>query len=161
MVYSPKKKVFYDPQVVKKEYGVSPSNFLNQKIVIGDSGDNVPGVRGIATKTFIKLFPEMIEDRRYTLTEMLSKCEERTGNKYSDILNFRHQMHVNEKLMNLHEPNISESDTEYLQSVIQNPKKSLNALEFVSLYNEDSLGSSIVNVNQWLFDKFRTLSQYK
>lgn len=160
-VYSPKKKVYYDPSAVKKEYGVSPVNFLNQKVIIGDSGDNVPGVKGIAAKTFNKLFPEMSEDRRYTINEMIAKCETEKGNKYGDILNFKHQISINEKLMNLLEPNISEGDQEYLQSVIENPKKSLHAMEFVTMYNEDSLGASIVNVNQWLFDRFRTLSQYK
>lgn len=160
-VYSPKKKMFYDSHLVKKEYGVSPINFLNQKVVIGDKGDNVPGVKGIAAKTFSKMFPEMEQDRRYSLQEMLSKCETEKGNKYKDIHNFKHQILINEKLMNLLEPNISDQDKEYLHSVIENPNKSLNAMEFVTMYNEDNLGSSIINVNQWLFDKFRTLSQYK
>lgn len=161
MVYSPKKKIFYDPHVVLKEYGVSPQNFLNQKVVIGDSGDNVPGVKGIAHKTFSKLFPEMKGDTAYTIQEMLERCESEKGSKYGDILNFKHQILINDKLMNLSKPNIPDNDVEYLHSVIDNPKKSLNSIEFVSLYNEDSLGSSIPNVNQWLFDKFRTLSFYK
>lgn len=161
MVYSPKKKIFYDKQVVLKEYGVTPQNFLNQKVVIGDNGDNVPGVKGIAHKTFSKLFPEMRGDRAYTIQEMLQSCETQKGNKYQDILNFRHQILINEKLMNLSEPNISDPDKEYLHSVIQNPNKSFLTKEFVVLYNEDSLASSITNVNQWLFDKFRTLSFYK
>lgn len=161
MVYSPRKKMFYDKVVVLKEYGVHPQNFLNQKVIIGDKGDNVPGVKGISYKTFVKLFPEMINERRYTISDMISKCEQESGNKYKDILNFKHQISVNEKLMNLLEPNISEPDQEYLNYVIANPNKSLHTMEFIGLYNEDSLGSSILNVNQWLFDKFRTLSQYK
>lgn len=160
-VYSPKKKLFFDSDMVKKEYGVSPNNFLNQKVIIGDKGDNVPGVRGIAAKTFSKMFPKMIQEHRFTIEDMLEVCEQEKGNKYKDIINFKHQIFINEKLMNLLEPNISEEDQEYLQSVILNPKKSLNSMEFITLYNEDSLGSSIINVNQWLFDRFRTLSQYK
>ncbi len=161
MVYSPRKKIFYDTNVVQKEYGVHPQNFLNQKVVIGDSGDNVPGVKGIAHKTFSKLFPEMMNEHRYTIQDMISKCEVETKNKYKDILNFKHQLYINEKLMNLLEPNISQLDIEYLDSIIANPKKQLLSTEFISLYNEDSLGSSILNLNQWLFDRFRTLSLYK
>jgi len=160
-VYSPKKKIYLDSHAVKKEYGVSPINFLNQKVVIGDKGDNVPGVKGIAAKTFSKMFPEMIQERAFSIEEMIKKCEGEKGNKYKDIFNFKHQILINEKLMNLLEPNISEQDQKYLQSVISNPNKSLNTMEFITLYNEDSLGASIVNVNQWLFDRFRTLSQYK
>ena len=161
MVYSPRKKTFYDKTVILKEYGVHPQNFLNQKVIIGDAGDNVPGVKGISYKTFVKLFPEMVNDQRYTISDMMSKCEQGKGNKYKDILNFKKQILINEKLMNLLEPNISEPDQEYLNYVIANPNKSLHSMEFIGLYNEDSLGASIQNVNQWLFDKFRTLSQYK
>ncbi len=160
-VYSPIKKKHYDRDLVKKEYGVSASNFLNQKVIIGDSGDNVPGVRGIAAKTFCKLFPEMMEGKKYSLKEMIEMCENKKGKKYEDILNFKHQLFINEKLMDLHNPNISEDDIKYIDSVIDNPTKNLNSLEFIKLYNEDSLGASILNVNQWLFDKFRTISQYK
>jgi DNA polymerase-1 len=159
-VYSPIKKKFYDKQLVKKEYGVSTSNFLNQKIVLGDSGDNVPGVKGIGEKTFSKLFPEMSEDRRYTLKEMLEKCEKESKPKYKDILLFKEQLQINEKLMDLHDPNIPEKDTEYLLSLIDNPNKGFLMQEFISLYHEDSLGESIRNLNRWLFDNFTTLSKY-
>lgn len=160
-VYSPRKKTFYDQTVVLKEYGVHPQNFLNQKVVIGDKGDNVPGVKGVSYKTFVKLFPEMVNEHRYTISDMMNKCEQEKGNKYKDVLNFRYQISINEKLMNLLEPNISEPDQEYLHLIIDSPNKSLHSMEFITLYNEDSLGASILNVNQWLFDKFRTLSQYK
>ena len=103
----------------------------------------------------------MINEHRDNISDMISKCEQESGNKYKDILNFKHQISINEKLMNLLEPNISEPDQEYLNYVIANPNKSLHTMEFIGLYNEDSLGSSILNVNQWLFDKFRVLSQYK
>lgn len=161
MVYSPIKKKFYDKHLVKKEYGVSTLNFLNQKIVLGDSGDNVPGVKGIGEKTFIKLFPEMQEERMYTLKEMIEKCERETKAKYKDILLFKEQLFINEKLMDLHNPNISDPDIEYLDSMIESPNKELRTKEFLSLYYEDSLGESIRNVNQWLFDNFHTLSKYK
>lgn len=161
MVYSPIKKKFYDRHLVKKEYGVSTQNFLNQKVILGDSGDNVPGVKGIGEKTLIKLFPELAEEKRCELTELLEKCERENKPKYKDILNFKNQLLINEKLMDLHNPNISEEDQTYLHQVIENPKKDFNTMQFISLYHEDSLGESIRNVNQWLFDNFRTLSMYK
>ena len=48
-IYSPTKKRFYDRDAVLTEYGVTPQNFLTQKILLGDSGDNVPGVKGLGT----------------------------------------------------------------------------------------------------------------
>jgi 5'-3' exonuclease len=54
-VFSPIKKIFYTPQVIKKEFGISATNFLTQKILLGDSGDNVPGVAKVGPKTAVKL----------------------------------------------------------------------------------------------------------
>jgi len=58
-VFSPTKRKFYDPKLVLDEYGVTAENFLTQKILLGDSGDNVPGVNGLGSKTLIKSFPEL------------------------------------------------------------------------------------------------------
>ena len=72
-VYSPTKKIFYTPKKVLDEYGVSSENFLNYKVLTGDSGDNVPGIKGIGPKTITKLYPELSSYNKMTLTEVLQK----------------------------------------------------------------------------------------
>lgn len=41
----------YDADAVYEEYGVTPSEFVDVKALMGDSSDNVPGVKGIGEKT--------------------------------------------------------------------------------------------------------------
>ncbi len=41
----------YDAKRVFYEYGVTPSEFVDVKALMGDSSDNVPGVKGIGEKT--------------------------------------------------------------------------------------------------------------
>ena len=41
----------YDADAVYQEYGVTPSEFVDVKALMGDSSDNVPGVKGIGEKT--------------------------------------------------------------------------------------------------------------
>lgn len=41
----------YDADAVYNEYGVTPSEFVDVKALMGDSSDNVPGVKGIGEKT--------------------------------------------------------------------------------------------------------------
>ncbi|MBE7051619.1 MAG: DNA polymerase I [Ruminococcaceae bacterium] len=41
----------YNADAVLKEYGVTPSEFVDVKALMGDSSDNVPGVKGIGEKT--------------------------------------------------------------------------------------------------------------
>ena len=62
-VYSPTKKKIYTTNLVKQDTGVPPLNYLNQKVLLGDNGDNVPGVKGLGEKTVNKLFP-FLQDRK-------------------------------------------------------------------------------------------------
>ncbi|MEX2007279.1 MAG: 5'-3' exonuclease H3TH domain-containing protein, partial [Candidatus Levyibacteriota bacterium] len=41
----------YDSAKVKEKYGISPSQFVEMKALMGDSSDNYPGVSGIGPKT--------------------------------------------------------------------------------------------------------------
>lgn len=159
-IYSPTKKKFYDRDLVLSEYGVTPKNFLTQKILLGDSGDNVPGVKGLGSKTMLKNFPELGTEQEITLDDILAKCE---GKKkiFESIKNYEFQLRINQKLMDLKRPNIPEDDQEYINSVLLEPKKTFNSQDFVQLYHEDELGNSIPNVTMWLFNHFNELQKYK
>lgn len=45
----------YDPEQVKQKWEVEPDKMIEIKALMGDSSDNIPGVRGIGAKTAIKL----------------------------------------------------------------------------------------------------------
>lgn len=161
-VYSPIKKVMYNPEQVIKEYGMPPSNFLLHKVVVGDKGDNVPGVKGIQSKTLLKLYPILKEPRKIPLTELLQYTEDNLKNnkKYGDVLNFSHQLSINEKLMDLHNPNIPIEDQKLLDSIIVNPNIEYNPERFIELYKEDLLGKTLLNPQMWLNETFAKLLKY-
>lgn len=45
----------YTPEMVKEELGITPTQFIDQKALMGDSSDNYPGVSGIGEKRALKL----------------------------------------------------------------------------------------------------------
>jgi DNA polymerase I len=45
----------YDPAAIQERYQVTPRQFIDVKALMGDSSDNIPGVRGIGEKTAIEL----------------------------------------------------------------------------------------------------------
>ena len=47
--------IIYGPDEVKKKWGVPPSQIVDLLGLMGDSSDNVPGVRGVGVKTAVKL----------------------------------------------------------------------------------------------------------
>jgi len=159
-IYSPTKKKFYDHNLVVTEYGISPNNFLTQKILLGDSGDNVPGVKGLGSKTMLKHFPELSKDIEVSIDDILQKCEGK-HKILESIKNFEFQLRINKKLMDLKHPNMSEEVLEEINSVLLNPNKVYNSQKFLTLYHEDELGNSIQNVQTWLFNHFHNLQKYK
>lgn len=58
VVWEPSKKVIVDESACIAKFGVHPSLFVDFQSLIGDSVDNVPGVKGIGPKTAEKLINE-------------------------------------------------------------------------------------------------------
>jgi len=159
-VYSPTKKKFYTPKMIKEEFDIHPCNFLTQKILLGDKSDNVPGVVGIGLKTLLKLYPELKEDETMTIEEIIEHSRV-TGGKYEKIYNYRQQLLVNKALMDLMVPNIPEENIAEIEAVLAAPNATLDKATFQSLYAEDYLQNSIPNLPTWLFDNFENLRHYK
>ncbi|MEE8120581.1 MAG: DNA polymerase I [Anaerolineales bacterium] len=80
--------VDYGPKQVRTRYNLEPSQLVDHKAMVGDSSDNIPGVRGIGEKTSVKLLQEYGDlDEIYKHLEDIpkrfqSKLEENRENAY-------------------------------------------------------------------------------
>lgn len=78
----------YGPKQVRTRYNLEPSQLVDHKAMVGDSSDNIPGVRGIGEKTSVKLLQEYGDlDEIYKHLEDIpkrfqSKLEENRENAY-------------------------------------------------------------------------------
>ncbi|QBD85505.1 DNA polymerase I [Clostridium tetani] len=71
----------YDRQKVVDEMGVTPTEFIDVKGLMGDPSDNIPGVPGIGEKTALKLIKE------YSSVEnVLNNIENLSGKKLKENL---------------------------------------------------------------------------
>lgn len=50
-----KEDVFYTPEKIREVYGVEPKQMIEVKALMGDTSDNIPGVKGIGEKTALNL----------------------------------------------------------------------------------------------------------
>ncbi|MGC8659089.1 MAG: DNA polymerase I [Desulfomonilaceae bacterium] len=58
VMWDPQKDALHDEAGVKEKFGVLPSQMLDFLSLVGDSSDNIPGVRGIGPKTATNLINE-------------------------------------------------------------------------------------------------------
>jgi DNA polymerase-1 len=48
----------YGPEAVRERYGLDPKQLIDLKAMMGDSSDNIPGVKGVGEKTATKLLEQ-------------------------------------------------------------------------------------------------------
>ena len=53
-----KEDVIYTPEKFSEEYGITPTQFIDVKAIMGDTSDNIPGIAGIGEKGAFKLISE-------------------------------------------------------------------------------------------------------
>jgi DNA polymerase-1 len=160
--YSPTKKKIYTPKDVLEEFGVSSNNFLNYKILMGDQSDNIPGINGLGPKKLIKLFPELISNTKVELDEIINSSADKVNeNKlYLSVVERRHQLEINKKLMSLNGDFLSPENKQLVKEAFTNSYE-LNIPIFLQLYSNDKLGESIPNVQSWLTQLFGYPNSFK
>jgi 5'-3' exonuclease len=160
-VYSPVKKKIYKPKDIKDEYEINHLNFINYKILMGDTSDNLPGVPGLGPKKLLKLFPILNENRKVSLQELIeysaAKINEHT--LYLSIVERSHQLNINRQLMDLHTVPLSDENKREIQQNFNN-QYSLNKNVFMQMYLADHLGESIPNVSNWINQVFGGLENF-
>ena len=74
----------FDPETVKRTYGVTPQQVPDLKGLMGDASDNIPGIPGVGEKTALKLL-----DAYETLERVLAGAHEQKGKLKERLLAHR------------------------------------------------------------------------
>lgn len=123
-VFLPSKKIFVSTYNDKEILGIPAYNVALKKIICGDSSDNIKGVKGWGETTLVKYYPRiktdkcdlndflsncrnLIDDRKKNKKPAL-KCLDNALNKVTDGSQGKNIYEINEKIINLSEPLLSE-----------------------------------------------------
>jgi DNA polymerase-1 len=155
-------KEYYTPKVIEEKIGLLPSNFILHKALLGDSSDNIKGIKGLGAKGIFKKFPEL-KTTPLTLDDIfdISARKFKEHIVYSRIIQDRSRIETNYKVMDLSNPMIDEKGIEHVDSLIDEELNEFNPEMFVSFYNEDKLGGMIRNLETWLKDIFALFPTYE
>jgi 5'-3' exonuclease len=162
ILYRPMEKEYYTPNAIKEKFGVSPKNFILYKTLLGDSSDNIPGVKGLGVKGIFKKFPEL-QEKDLTLEDIfeISTRKFKDHIVYSRIIQDEERIRTSYKVMDLNSPMIDDKEKLYLDELIEEDFPELNSEMFIQFYNTDQLGGMIRNLDTWLKDNFLQFKSYK
>jgi DNA polymerase I len=162
ILYRPMEKEYYTPKVVEEKFGVLTKNFILYKTLLGDSSDNIQGIKGLGEKGLFKRFPEL-RTQELTLDDIfdISARKYKEHLVYSRIVQDEARIRNNYKVMDLNNPMIDKKEKEYLDYLIKEDFPELNSEMFIQFYNEDQLGGMIRNLDIWLKDNFLHFKGYK
>ncbi len=96
----PFKNKLMDEEAVKEKYGIEASQFINYLAIVGDSADNIPGVKGLGPKAAEKLLTQFKDlDDIYANLESqkgatLKKLSEQKENAYQSYELAKIDLHV-------------------------------------------------------------------
>ena len=85
--------VKYNPKTFFEEYGITPPRVVDLKAIMGDSSDNIPGVKGIGEKGALKLLQEY-----ETLDGIYEHIDEIKGATHEKLVNDKESAYFSYKL---------------------------------------------------------------
>lgn len=135
-VWSHFKEILYDRNKLEEKYKVPVENFLFYRTVIGDSSDNLAGVKGFKDKTLFELFPEIQTEKIVDFSEFLDKIthiesESTKSKKLAALRESKDQLILMHKLMHLDLDSLNMNAINILKSQIESQaNKPLSKLTF-------------------------------
>jgi len=117
------KRKSVDEKACYEKYGVTPKQFIDYQSILGDSADNVPGVRGIGKVGAEKLLKEY-----GTLDNIYSNIESIQGATQKKLLESKEQAYMSQELVTLKNDVFFSIDFQEYKMDIENP--------FLNIYDE-------------------------
>lgn len=135
-IYDTMKDKVYDADGVKEKMGVSPERIQDLLGLMGDSSDNIPGVKGIGPKTAAKLLTDFS-----SVEEVLDRAEEIGGSVGKKLIECREMALLSKQLATVR----TNIDISHI-SLEVTPPQSKSILEFCTKYEFFSLKKDIEDI---------------
>ncbi len=96
VIFDPLKKMEINEKKCIEKYGIHPKDFIDFQALVGDSSDNVPGVKGIGVKTAAKLI-----NQYHTLENIYSHIDEIKGALKKKLIQGKENAFLSRELVKL------------------------------------------------------------
>lgn len=138
----PVKGEYLNIRRIIEQTGVHPTNMALARAIIGDSTDNLPGIRGVGFGTVKKRLSFLSEEKTYNIDDIIEHCEsvESDLKFYSNIIEGKELIEHNYKMMQLYSPQMSIQSKIHVKESIENFDATFNKTEIIGMMREDGFG---------------------
>lgn len=165
-IWSPIKQILYGPREIRDEYNVSVDNFINYKIICGDTSDNITGVKGIGSKSIEKYYPILRECKYIDIDGIIDYAKDKIIDvkkpkiAYTRMIENRDILYRNYDLMQLKNPQISTQIKMAIRNCVLNTSiQQLDSVQLKQYFIEDDLASVLdEEFVDWMMRNFNYLN---
>ena len=121
----------YNENNFKEEYGIDPIKIIDLKALMGDSSDNIPGVKGIGEKTALKLLQEY-----KSLDGIYENINNIKGKMQEKLIDGKNDAYMSYEIATIYKEvpiNVNFEDFKYMGPKIDELKEIYEELEFYSM----------------------------
>ncbi|MEK9767568.1 MAG: 5'-3' exonuclease H3TH domain-containing protein [Betaproteobacteria bacterium] len=156
-VWNPATKKTYDVERICEEHDIHPNNFLLYRALTGDKSDNINGIKGVGKKTMLKLLPQMTEETKVELSEVMGSAQSSGSKAAVKILENEDIIRRNFKLMRLDETNFSADNKLSCVDILRSPPPRLRKLDLTKFLVQHNIMPAMGNFQTWINDSFNKL----
>ena len=121
----------YNENSFKEEYGIDPIKIIDLKALMGDSSDNIPGVKGIGEKTALKLLQEY-----KSLDGIYENINNIKGKMQEKLIEGKNDAYMSYEIATIYKKvpiNVDFEDFKYIGPKVDELKEIYEDLEFYSM----------------------------
>ena len=128
ILYRPSQKEVLNKIRIVDSYGIHPTNFALARAIVGDPSDNIKGISGVGLTTVSKRLKFLKEEKSFTFEDIYNYCDkmEKKLKVHTSILENKHIIESNYKLMQLYSPSISVQSRKKINYTLKNADLSFN-----------------------------------
>ncbi len=133
----------YNEETFESDYGIKPINIIDLKALMGDSSDNIPGVKGIGEKGALKLLQEY-----KTLDGIYNNIDKIKGKTKEKLENDKKNAYFSYELATIYKEvplDIKLEDTYYDGPNVEELNKLYSELEFYSFLKKTNQKDDVFN----------------
>jgi len=138
----PVKKEVMTRKTIVEQIGIHPTNMALARSIVGDSSDNLPGIKGAGLATVAKRLTFLSESKTYTIQHVIEHCENAEENLkiFDRIIDGKSLIEHNYNMMQLYAPKMSIQSKMEVEEAIETFKGGFNKTGIIKMMQEDGFG---------------------